>query len=81
MSNTKDIAFDIMDEIELGELTYRQIAVKYGVSLADVEELAQDVADQYAYEDGYADDEDAFASAGWGTDESYISDNDYFDDY
>ena len=80
-----DIAMDIMDEIEAGELTFREIAVKYGVSYDDVDQIAAELRDQYDYEDGsFCDDESAFASAGWGTDESYndyVYENDYFDDY
>lgn len=43
-------------------------------------ELVQDVLDADPGEmDGDA--ESAFASIGWGVDESYVADNDYFDDF
>lgn len=80
-----ELAMDIMDEIEAGELTFRKIAVKYGVSIEDVEILADELREQYEYEDGMdGDAESALASAGWGTDEDYggyAYENDYFDDY
>jgi hypothetical protein len=37
--------------------------------------------DEDEYLDDNTDDGYALASAGYGTDEDYVSDNDYFDDY
>lgn len=41
----------IQDEIELGELTFRQIAAKYGVHYDEVDLIAQEMADQVEYDD------------------------------
>ena len=84
MSAIKDIVFDIQDELDSGELSYEQIAVKYGVSVADVKEIEQELIDnEVEYEPDCDDSDDgyALASAGMGTDEDYVCDNDYFDDY
>lgn len=50
---------------------------------AQVKENEMDDFDDVTCEEYYDDtwmEEDALASAGWGVDESYVSDNDYFDD-
>lgn len=61
---------DIQDEIEKGELSFRQIAIQYEVPLDWVNEAAYQLADQYNDEmDG--DFDSAMASAGFGTDEDY----------
>lgn len=41
----------IQDDIELGELTFRQIAIKHGVSYYEVDMIAQEMADQVEYDD------------------------------
>ena len=90
--SVRELKMDIMDEIERGELDFREIAVKYNVSFDEVDDIAEELREyyddeDYEYEDDrYEDDmdgdtESALASAGWGVDESYVMDNDYFDDY
>jgi hypothetical protein len=75
----RDTCFDIQDDIAQGELTFAQIAVKYGVHREDVELLADEMND---YDDSMDGDFDsAMASAGYGMDEDYVCDNDYFDDF
>lgn len=72
MSVFKDIIYDIQDELRRGDLSFREIAERYDVSLSSVEEILQDLMDQEQdYEPDYEDDGDALASAGFGTDEDY----------
>ena len=80
----RDALYDIQEAIMAGDLTYRQIADKFGVHFEDVEMIADELNDMI---EGNRDmdvrdyDGEALASAGWGTDEDYVCDNDYFDDY
>ena len=46
MSAIKNFVFDIQEEINSGELSFEQIATKYGVSLREVDQLAFEVAEQ-----------------------------------
>lgn len=46
MSEFRDQIIAIQEDIDAGELTFEQIAVKYGVSLRDVDRLALDIAEQ-----------------------------------
>lgn len=61
MSMMSELHLNIQDEIELGDLTFRQIAVKYGVSYDEVDLIAQEMADQVEYDDDgdYYRDDDA----------------------
>ena len=80
----RDTVYDIQEAIIAGELTYRQIADKFGVHFEDVEMIADELNDMIEGErdmDIRDYDGEALASAGWGTDEDYVCDNDYFDDY
>ena len=79
MSAMSELYMDIADEIDRGELSFQQIAVKYGVSFDEVDEIAEDIRQQIDCDD--SDDGYALASAGFGMDEDYVMDNDYFDDY
>jgi len=80
MSKIGNLMIDLQDEIERGELTFRQIAAKYEVPLSWVDEAAAELAEQYNDEmDGDA--ASALASCGWGVDEDYVVENDYFDDF
>lgn len=75
----RDTCFDIQDDIIAGELSFGQIAIKHGVSIEDVELLNDELND---YDDSMDGDFDSgMASAGFGMDEDYVCDNDYFDDY
>ena len=79
MSAMSELCFDIQVDIEEGELSFKQIATKYGVSLQDVNVIAQEMQEFIDCDD--SDDGYALASAGFGCDEDYVCDNDYFDDY
>lgn len=71
---------------ELAEQAAQERAADYIAALEEEERLAyEDMMQRYAA-DSYNDDMDgdaasALASAGWGTDEDYVMDNDYLDDY
>ena len=65
-----DDVYNIQVEVQEGELSFAQIATKYGVSIADVNLIAQELAEQVEF------DEHVCASR-----DSYIFDNDYFDDF
>ena len=63
---------DIQDAIEEGNLSFTEIAAKFGVTYEDVNLLATELREQYEYEDSMDGDHDsAMASAGFGTDEDY----------
>lgn len=79
-----ELMIDIQNDIELGELTFHQIADKHLVPFSWVDEAAKELMEQYAEADPGEMDGDhasALASAGWGSDEDYVIENDYFDDY
>ena len=79
-----ELMLDIQNDIELGELTFHQIADKHLVPFSWVDSAAKELMAQYAEADSGDMDGDhasALASAGWGSDEDYVMDNDYFDDY
>lgn len=40
MSRLKDTIIEVQDEIEQGELTFSEIAARYGLSVREVSELA-----------------------------------------
>lgn len=74
---------EIIDAIIEDQLSYEQIAEKFNVTLDQVHEAADMLSESdepFDISDSMADAE-ALASAGWGVDEDYIGDNDYFDDY
>ena len=73
MGALKDVVFDIQAEIRSGELSFQEIAVRYEVDIATVEDILQDMIEQEDadYYPDYEDDGDALASAGLGTDEDY----------
>ena len=78
------VIFKIQDEISAGDLSFAEIAQTYGVTVADVQTIFEDMMDamEAYYDDSMDGDFDsAMASAGFGTDEDYILDNDYFDDF
>lgn len=47
MGAFKNIVFQIQDEIELGELTFRQIAEKFDVPLSTVDLIHGELMQQY----------------------------------
>ena len=63
MSRISDLMIDIQNDIELGELTFHQIADKHLVPFSWVDSAAKELMAQYAEVD------------------SYVIENDYFDDY
>lgn len=74
MNAFRDQTLDIQNELERGELSISQIAVKYAVSIADVEDVLEEMADseqEYYDESMDGDFDSAMASAGFGTDEDY----------
>lgn len=76
----RDTCYEIQEDLIAGELSFAQIAAKHGVTVEDVEMLNDELNDQY--DDSMDGDEaSALASAGWGSDEDYVCDNDYFDDF
>ena len=86
MSRMSELMIDIQNDIELGELSFHQIADKHLVPFSWVDSAAKELMAQYAEVDADPGDMDgdhasALASAGWGSDEDYVMDNDYFDDY
>ena len=82
MSKMSNLMLDIQDEIEIGELSFRQIADKFNVPVSWVDEAARELSEQYPQDEDYMDsvfaDADALASAGFGTDEDYGCYNDEF---
>ena len=70
MSYFSNLCIEIQEELTLGQLSFYNIAKKYGVSIEDVEEIHQEMVEQEMdcddSDDGYA-----LASAGFGTDEDY----------
>lgn len=80
MSRMSDLIIEIQEAVKKGELSFAEIATRYDVPVSWVDEVAMDLADQYD-ESMDGDHASALASAGWGTDEDYVIDNDYFDDY
>ena len=69
MGRMRDMIIEIQDDIEVGELSFIEIAAKYSVTLAEVDALAISMLQEYDYMDG--DNASALASAGFGTDEDY----------
>ena len=82
MSRMAELYEEIVTLYDDQSMEASEIAETLGVPLSMVNdaitEFLKDAADRYDDSmDG--DHESALASAGWGTDESYIWDNDYFD--
>jgi hypothetical protein len=72
MGALKDVVFDIQDELNSGDLSFAEIAERYDVPVATVEEIFALMMEQEEdYEPDYEADGDALASAGFGTDEDY----------
>ena len=56
MSYTKDIIFDIQDEIERGDLSFAEIAVRYDVPMETVQDIFDDMClQEQDYEPDYDD--------------------------
>jgi hypothetical protein len=53
MSKIKDFIFAIQEEVEGGNLTFRQIAAKYGVEYEVVVMVAEELQEQYGQEAGF----------------------------
>lgn len=56
MSRMRDMIIEVQDAIEEGELTYEQIASKYGIPVKDVVALAHNIRDFNVQENDYFDD-------------------------
>lgn len=54
MTKFRDLLIDIQDEIEQGDLSYKQLATKYNVSYLEVLSMAKDLREfqdeLYSYE-------------------------------
>lgn len=77
---------DLQGEIAIGELSFQEIADKFNVPYSWVVEAADQLEEMGSEFEAEADPGDmdgdaasAFASIGWGVDEDYVIDNDYFD--
>jgi hypothetical protein len=83
MSKIGELMLDIQTELLREELSFEEIARMFNVPVAWVAEAA----DQYTRDSSERFDDSmdgdaatALASVGWGVDEDYVCDNDYFDD-
>lgn len=83
MSRMSNIVFEI-EEMLIQGLNPEQIAESLSIPIEWVFEAENILAESTEPSDGFISDTEAdahaLASAGWGTDEDYILDNDYFDD-
>ena len=74
MSRMSELVIDIQDDIELGELSFAEIAKKHNVPLSWIDEVATEMMNypQDSYDESMDGDFDsAMTSAGFGTDENY----------
>jgi len=79
MSRMSELHIEIAEKLEQG-FDPQFIAETLDIPLNWVYNVASSI--EYDYDDSMdGDHESALTSAGWGTDESYVMDNDYFDDY
>jgi len=83
MSRMSDINLSIREYLMDGEYSNREIAERLNIPIEWVNAVEEDMGftdDYYDYSmDG--DHASALASVGWGTDEDYVADNDFFDDF
>lgn len=71
MGKMQNLYIDIQDEIDQGELTFQQIATKYGVNLQEVEQCYHDMIDRVDFDHDH----------GSNSSESYQDESyDYYDD-
>lgn len=49
MSKMRDLVTDILADIDAGEMTFEQIAIKHDVSLREVNDLALESAEQASF--------------------------------
>ena len=81
MSRMSDINLSIREYLLTGDYSNREIAEMLNIPV----EWVNSVEDEMGYSDDYYDDSmdgdhaSALASVGWGVDEDYVADNDYFD--
>lgn len=50
MGKMQNLYIDIQDEIERGDLSFQQIAIKYGITLQEVEKCYHDMIDQVDFD-------------------------------
>lgn len=82
MSKMSDLMIDIMEDLATGSFTFEQIASRHSIPLSWVTEAATMMDGFDNYDDSLdGDHASALASAGWGTDEDYIMENDYDDSF
>ena len=79
----QEAAYEMGDAYGFETATLEQLAEQFKVPVAFVEEALEDnVFAEDDYDDSMDGDFDSgMASAGFGMDEDYVCDNDYFDDY
>lgn len=82
MGRMSDLMIQIQEDLATGQYSFAEIARRNSVPVSWVEEANTEMVDQLDYDDSMdGDHASALASAGWGTDEDYVIENDYFDDY
>lgn len=80
MGRMSDLVMQIQEDLANG-LSFEEVAKRNEVPVSWVSEAA-DTMENDDYDDSMdGDHASALASAGWGCDEDYVIDNDYFDDY
>ena len=72
MSKMNELVIDIQDETDRGELSFEQIAVKYGVTLRDVDTVAFEIMEQDMYHDEMERDHDEPYEQDEGYEDSYL---------
>jgi len=71
MSKMAELVMDIQSDIADGILSFGAIAERYNINRADVELIADEMAEQEYNDSMDGDHDSAMASAGFGTDEDY----------
>jgi len=80
MSVMSNLMIEIEELISNSDMSLEEISTQVGLPLEDVVYVYNHMS-EYDSDDMDGDAQTALASAGWGTDEDYVIDNDYFDDY
>lgn len=81
MSRMSDIDLSIREFLADGDYSNREIAEMLNIPIEWVNSVEEDMgfSDDYYDDSMDGDHESALASVGWGVDEDYVVDNDYFD--
>lgn len=83
MSRMADIDLSIREFLFSGDYSNREIADMLNIPIEWVNAVEEDMgfSDDYYDDSMDGDHESALASVGWGVDEDYVADNDFFDDF